>query len=652
MSCHGEPSGEGECRDGELVIALVGNANVGKSAIFNQLTGLEQAIGNWPGKTVEKAEGVLLHHGKRIRIIDLPGTYSLMARSEDERITRGFLLSGKADVIVNVVDATALERNLFLTVQLLGIGTPVVIALNLVDAARKRGILIDSSNLEKALQTNVIPTVAVQGAGVHELVDAALAVKGRPRKTTPDSLRYGPEIEQRIDKLASLLSFLRTRQPSRWLAIKLLERDRPLLRRFARREPRLPDAVKILSDECSSLHGEPCSTIIASERYALVGRISQESQDFVSDKGKKNADRLDSVSMHPVWGYVVMLAVMLTILAFISIVGAVVATVIERAFESANPHAPEWWSQLAWNGGFVGLYAALGVALGFLLPFYLILSILENSGYLPRIAFLMDRPCHAVGLHGKASVPLITAFGCNVPACLGCRIIENRRDRLIATFLSTLVPCSARTAVILGIVGTFMGPLWAMALYVVDFAILVGLGRILHRFMKGASVGIIMEIPPFRWPVPKLVGRQAWARFRPFLETAVPLIVLGSLAIEGLRQAHALDEITDWMTPVTVWWLGLPAFTGVLFLLGILRKEAAVVLLASVANTVDIPSVMTPVQMFVFALVIMLYIPCIATITALGRETGWRIAGIITAGEIGLAILAGGIAFRVLSPFI
>jgi ferrous iron transport protein B len=353
-----------------------------------------------------------------------------------------------------------------------------------------------------------------------------------------------------------------------------------------------------------------------------------------------------------VLGYVIMLAVMLSILAFISIFGAWVATGIERAFESLNPNAPEWWGALLWNGGAVGLYAALGVALGFLLPFYVILSLLENSGYLPRIAFLMDRPCHAVGLHGKASVPLITAFGCNVPACVGCRIIETRRDRLIATFLSTLVPCSARTAVILGIVGTFMGPLWAMALYVIDFAIIIGLGRILHRFMKGASVGIIMEIPPFRWPVPRLVGKQAWARFRPFLVTAVPLIVAGSLAIEALRQGHALDEIQDWMSPVTVWWLGLPAFTGVLFLLGILRKEAAVVLLASVANTVNIPTVMTPVQMFVFALVIMLYIPCIATITALGREVGWKMSGLITAAEIGLAVAVGGIAFRVLAPFL
>ena len=652
MSCHGQRPEQIKSSDGELVIALVGNANVGKSAIFNQLTGLEQDIGNWPGKTVEKAEGVLLHHGERIRIIDLPGTYSLMARSEDEQITRDFLLAGKADVIVNVVDATALERNLFLTVQLLGIGTPVVISLNLVDMARKRGILVDSAKLQDALLTKVIPTVAVQGAGVHELVDAALAVKGRPRLTTPESLRFGPEIEKRIDKLTALLSSHKTRQPARWLAVKLLEGDRRLQHKLARQDPRIPDAVKILSDECSALHKEPCSTIIASERYALVGRIAREAQDFVSDEGKKSADRLDSVSMHPVWGYVLMLAVMLTILAFISIVGSWVAMAIERSFESVNPHSTQWLAVLAWNGAVVGLYAALGVALGFLLPFYLILSVLENSGYLPRIAFLMDRPCHAVGLHGKASIPLITAFGCNVPACMGCRIIENRRDRLIATFLSTLVPCSARTAVILGIVGTFMGPLWAMSLYIIDFAIIIGLGRLLHRFMKGASVGIIMEIPPFRWPVPKLVGKQAWARFRPFIVTAVPLIVLGSLAIEGLRQAHALDEITAWMSPITVVWLGLPAFSGVLFLLGILRKEAAVVLLASVAGTVNIPTVMTPVQMFVFSLVIMLYIPCIATITALIRETGWKLAGLMTAVEIGLAILAGGIAYRVLLWFL
>jgi ferrous iron transport protein B len=297
----------------------------------------------------------------------------------------------------------------------------------------------------------------------------------------------------------------------------------------------------------------------------------------------------------------------------------------------------------------VGLYAALGVALGFLLPFYLILSALENTGYLPRLAFLMDRPCHAVGLHGKAILPLITALGCNVPACVGCRIIENRRDRLIATFLSTLVPCSARTAVILGIVGTYLGARWALLIYLVEVGLTIALGKLLNRFLKGSSSGMIMEIPPFRAPVPRLVARQAWTRFRPFLTTAVPLIVAGSLAIELLRLGHALDELTAAMEPVTAGWLGLPAFTGVLFVLGLLRKEAAVVLLTTVAGTTHIPAVMTPAQMFVFTLVVALYIPCLATIGALVRETGWKLAGLIALSEVLIALAAGGLCYRLLA---
>ena len=650
---HCEQGGTPCAGDHDLVVALVGNANTGKSALFNQLTGLEQTIGNWPGKTVERAEGTLLHHGKRIRLVDLPGTYSLLSRSEEELVTREYLLSGQADVIVNVVDATALERNLFLTVQLLGIGLPVVVGLNLVDAALRKGISVDERRLEQLLGAPVIRMVAVRGTGVHELVDAALSVKGKPRLRTPASMRYGPEIEKRIDKLASLLSEARLKVPPRWAAIKLLEGDTRLEKELARLDRRIPDAVKILSEECASIHKEPCSTVVASERYSLVGRIAGEVQQVIPRRGRRTADRLDAITLHPVWGYALMLLVMLSILTVISLTGAWVAQAIERAFESAKPPQLEgFWPLLLWNGGAVGLYASLGVALGFLLPFYLILSVLENSGYLPRIAFLMDRPCHAVGLHGKASVPLITAFGCNVPACVGCRIIETKRDRLIATFLSTLIPCSARTAVILGIVGTYMGPVWAVSLYLIDFFIIIALGRTLNRFMKGASVGIIMEIPPFRTPVPNLVLRQAWARLRPFLATAVPLIIAGSLAIELLRQGHALDELMTAMSPLTVWWLGLPAFTGVLFILGILRKEAAVVLLAGVAGTVNIPSVMSPVQMFVFCLVMMLYIPCIATITALGRETGWRNAAAITLAEIGLAVLVGGIAFRLLAPLL
>jgi ferrous iron transport protein B len=339
---------------------------------------------------------------------------------------------------------------------------------------------------------------------------------------------------------------------------------------------------------------------------------------------------------------------MLIILVLISIVGNFVAGNLERLFESVNPHVEGWAADLAWNGGMVGLYASLGVAFGFLLPFYLILSFLENSGYLPRVAFLMDRPCHAIGLHGKASIPLIVGFGCNVPACIGCRIIETKRDRLLATILSTLIPCSARTVVILGIVGTYMGPLWAVSLYIIDFLLIIAVGKAMSVVMKGRSPGLIMEMPPFRRPVPRLVARQAWARFVPFLKEAVPFIVFGSMVIEALRIVHMLDEIYWFISPLTVMWLGLPAFTGALFILGIMRKEAAVALLGVVAGTVDVASVMSPVQMFVFTLVMMLYIPCLATITVLGKEIGWKNTALITMGEIGLALFVGGITFRLL----
>lgn len=258
----------------------------------------------------------------------------------------------------------------------------------------------------------------------------------------------------------------------------------------------------------------------------------------------------------------------------------------------------------------------------------------------------MDRPCHTIGLHGKACIPLLLGFGCSVPACVGCRIMETKRDQLITVFLSTLVPCSARTVVILGLVGAYVGVQWAIALYVFDFMLIFIIGKILNRLLPGVSVGIIMEMPPYRLPSVKVVFKQAWNRFKPFLKTALPLIIIGSIIIEAMRIANVLSLVSTALSPVTVVWLGLPALTGFLFIFGVIRKEAALVLLATAAGTSNIRSVMSPVQMIIFALVIMIYIPCIATIAALIRETGWKNAALISFSEIGLAVLLGGVAFR------
>jgi ferrous iron transport protein B len=633
----------------ELVIALAGNANVGKSTIFNNLTGLAQTIGNWPGKTVEKAEGTLIHHGQTIKIIDLPGIYSLSTYSQEEIISRDYIALGHPDVVINVVDATSLERNLFFTLQLLEMGIPLVLSLNLIDAARKKGIEVDRQRLHHALGIPVVSTIAAKGIGVHELIDESLTLvetKNWVQKTIP----YGPEIETRVDKLITLLANINWHYPRRWTAIKLLENDEEIIRQM-QNHPEIVVAAKILSEEIAHIHKEPCSAVIASERYAVAAKIAKEVLTIQEPIKPTMSERMDALSMHGIWGYAIMISVMLSILAFISLFGGWLSTTLATAFESVRPPLVGFLPTLAWNGAVVGLYATLAVAIGFILPFYLILGVLEDSGYLPKIAYLMDRPCHAIGLHGKACIPFLCAFGCNVPACVGCRILETKRDRLIATFLSTLVPCSARSVVILGLVGVYVGLQWAVALYLFDFLLIFLVGRMLKRLVPGMSVGIIMEMPPYRLPAGKVVLKQAWNRFKPFVLTALPLIIIGSLIVEFMRLTGLLLIVSDALSPVTVAWLGLPVFTGFLLIFGVIRKEAALILLATAAGTSNIQAVMTPVQMVVFALVIMIYVPCIATIAALVRETGWKNAVMISLAEVGLALLLGGIAYRVLTLF-
>lgn len=636
-----------------MTFALAGNANVGKSAVFNQLTGLGQIVGNWPGKTVEKAEGMLVHHEKHIKIIDLPGIYSLSTYSQEELVSRDYIALEHPDVVVNVVDATALERNLFFTLQLLEMETPVVIAVNLVDVAQKKGIQIDQKKLRERLDVPVVLTVATKGIGVHEIVDEAISAAAKRFYAQPSvEIRYGSEIENRITQLSDILADTNIVYPRRWTAIKLLEGDVEIAKTVREKNPAVVDTANLLAQEISSIHREPCFMVIASERYAVAARIAKEVEIHSKPIKTPMTDRLDALSMHSVWGYVLLFTIMLSILAFISLFGGWVAETVETLFESFNPNMNGFWPDLVWNGAVIGFYATLAVALGFILPFYIILGFLEDSGYLPKIAYLMDRPCHVLGLHGKACMPFLLAFGCNVPACVGCRILETKRDRLIAIILSTLVPCSARTAVILGLVGVFVGMQWAIILFAIDFALILIIGKLLNRFLPGGSVGIIMEMPPYRTPSLQVVVKQTWGRFKAFLIIALPLIVVGSVIIEFMRISDILPIVSTLLDPITVVWLGLPSFTGILLIFGILRKEATLVLLATVAGTMDISSVMSPVQMVVFALVTLLYIPCIATIAALIREIGWKKASLITMSEIGLAIFIGGIAFRAFGLFI
>ncbi len=630
-----------------ITLALAGNANVGKSAIFNQLTGLAQETGNWAGKTVGVKEGKLLHHGLEIEVVDLPGTYSFNSYSPDEMMTREYILQNRPDAVINVLDATSLERNLFFTLLLKELDIPCVIALNYTDIAKKKHIHIDQSRLAEILGFPVINTIAIKGIGVHELVDAALEIIQSSGANSRTTVKYGPEIENRLQRLVRSLEEVGEKEHSRWTALKLLEQGNDISLDIESRYPEIGSLSNKLAGELESIHGEDTSTVIASERYAAAAKIAREIATAETSENKSGSF-LDNLTLHPVWGYVSFLVTMAAILVFISFFGGWITDLITGAFEFFNPHTTNPVGLVLWDGGVVGLYAALSVAAGFILPFYFILAWLGESGYLPRIAFIMDRPFHFLGLHGQSSLPLMMALGCSVPACLACRILENKRDRYIATFLATLVPCSARSSVVLGLVGAFIGWQWAILLLIFQFGLIFVIGLILNKINPAKSPGIIMEIPEYRIPSLKIVWRQAWFRFKDFLSIGIPLIVIGSMVIEVFKVLNWLDYITGFLTPVTVSWLGLPAFSGVLLIIGILRKEANLALLISLAGGAAVTTIMSPLQMVVFSIVIMLYIPCISTIAVMIRETGLKITLAMAAAEIGLAILIGGLAYRIL----
>lgn len=638
-----------------LRIALAGNANVGKSVIFNQLTGLHQHIGNWPGKTVEKAEGTLHFRGYTIDVIDLPGIYSLSTFSLEELISREYIAAEKPDLVINVVDASALERNLFFTLQLIELEAPLIMALNQIDMAEKKGIKIDHKKLEEVLGIPVVPTIAVRGKGIYELLNKAIETieKGTPRANV---IKYGVEIEERIEKLIEELKGAQLKYPVRWVAIKLLEGDEQVEREIRKISPRALKLAEKLASEIERIHGHPCPTVITSERYEAAGRIAREAQRVLPGIKPLISERIHDLTTHKILGYPIMVLVVLGALQAIFTFGGFTSEILgtllysyKPLFESILGLGP--LKVIVWGGLMEGLIANITIALPYLIPFYLILYILEDSGYLARAAFLMDTIMHKIGLHGKAFIPIMLGYGCNVPACLGCRIMETERERLLTGFVVTLIPCAARTAVILGLVGSFLGIQWALALYIINLAIVFILGRIAFKMLPGEPTALIMEMPDYKIPHAKTVLKQTWFRLWEFLKISFPLIIASSTIIKLIEMLGFLDSISKALSPITVWWLGLPEITGVILIFGVLRKELTLIMLASLLGTTDFQSILTPLQMFIFALVVMLYIPCVATIAACVREFGWRRALVIALVEILFAILAGGIIYRLMAAF-
>ncbi len=568
-------------------ILLVGNPNVGKSALFSRLTGTRIIASNYPGTTVGFTKGYLKLGEEQAELIDVPGNYTLEPSSKAEEVAVEMLKDG--DLVINVVDATNLERNLNLTLQLLERRTPVIVALNMWDDTRHRGINIDVAKLEELLEVPVVPTVAVTGQGIRELI-----------------------------------------------------------RRLP--EAKVPKSTHTYSDSAA--------------RWAMVGNIVEQVQSL-SHRHHTWYEHLEDASNHPAGGVLIALLVLFVTFWFVRFAGeGIIGYVAEPLFEwlwtpllvklsLALGPGSFWHSVLIGNliGGGIdyfqsfgllstGLYIPFAAVLPYIVSFYLALGILEDVGYLPRLAVLMDTIMHRLGLHGYAIIPTVLGFGCNVPAVMATRILESRKQRFIAaTLISIGVPCAALQAMIIGLVGQ-QGMVYVAMVYGSLFLSWVIIGLILNRSVKGFNPELLVEIPPYRLPPWRVIGEKLWLRVSGFIKEALPIVLGTVLVVNILFNFGLFDAIANIAAPVLTRVWGLPKETIVALVVGFLRKDVAMGMLA--------PLALTAKQLVISSTVLAMFFPCVATFVILARELGVRDVLKAVGIMIAAALIVGGLQNLVL----
>ncbi len=632
----------------KIRIALVGQPNVGKSTVFNMLTGLNQHVGNWPGKTVEFKIGHLDYENSQIELIDLPGIYSLTANSEEERVARNFIIQEKPDLVIVIVNAANLERNLYIVTELIALDVPIVIGLNMLDVAGRQGFKIDVKVLQAALNIPVVPLIASRNQGIRELINVAKDLAQDPSSYAPNR----PEIDSRYGQVVLDLSHLikdciEPSFPVDWVALKLLEGDQEAFEKVREACPqKWPEIEEILK------HHEDAILEITSARYEWIARM--EHAAIVRPRVGRIVltDRIDRFATHPFWGIILLFAVFgLVFFTTFKIATPIVEWMqLQLVLPAANFMAEALTNAPAWFTGLIvdGIIGGVGMVLTFLpilILFFTVLGALEDVGYLARAAFVMDRFMHLMGLHGRSFLSLFLGFGCNVPAVMGTRIIEDKRARILTILLIPLVPCTARLAVVTFLAPAFFGrqaTLVTWLLVVVNLVILMLVGISINRFVyKGQYSPFIMEIPLYHLPNLRTIGLYVWNNTLAFIKKAGGLIVIfavivwalswfpnGNLSTSLLAQTGRYLEpfgrlmgITDWRLIVSLI-TSFIAKENTIATLGILfsAREQSQILSARIASAIS------PAGGLSFLLVQMLFIPCVATLAVIKQETkSWKI---------------------------
>lgn len=615
------------------LIVFVGQPNSGKSTLFNAIAGHKAQTSNFPGTTVSHTHSEVYINGLVLRIVDLPGTYSLNPADPAEKAALVHLFQEPPDLIVNVVDASLLGRSLELTLELLELEQPLVLALNMIDLAEKKGIKINQKKLEALLGVPVVTTVANRGRGIKELLSCCLACLQR-NQCWPKAPRWNPDVEKYIHSLAEAIpdDFCVVAN-RRFAAIKLIEAGdtfcHEILGEF---RPELRRKVEETRHKLESLRHLPAYEVLAAERHHLALKLFETVARV--ERGRKTGleEKLDSILMHPVLGYPVLLLIFSFFFFFIFALG----NPLEQLLLKPWSWLQSWSHHQAWPPLFLALFdgliqgigGGLAIVLPYFLPLLFLMSLLEDLGYLARAGFLLDSLMHRIGLHGKSVAPFILGFGCNVPAIMGTRILESPRDRFLTSLLIPFIPCSARTAVILAIIAFFLGPWWAMGFYFFQLVIVALVGSLLSFFLKEPSPGLILEIPSLKIPSLRIVFSKIICELRSFVQFAWPILIAGSLGLSLLQLVGADLWINRALSPLIKGALGLPSNLGVTLIFGFLRKELSLLMMLQ-ALGIDyqaLPEVLSRSQLIVFTAFISLFIPCLSTVAIIWKEISRRAA--------------------------
>jgi ferrous iron transport protein B len=589
-----------------IKIALAGQPNCGKSTIFNAVAGYKAIVSNFPGTTVEYTKTKIKFGGRTIELIDLPGTYSLSTMDAAELSAVKFLLEGDFDVVINVMDASVMSRSLELTLELIEYDIPMVICLNMIDEAEKKGIVIDEKKLEEKFGIPVVKAIAIKGKGIRELFHTAIEVAETKRKPLP--FKYDEGIEREIERCMEKFSI--KDKKGRLFAIKILEGD---------------SFFKSMIRGAEEIEEGKWAEAIVKERHALAMKTFEEVARIFKGKRSTLENRIDAFLLTGWRGYLFSISFFFLVLFLIFSLGGWIEEIalspLDKILDVLSKYQGPSYRLV--EGLVQGIAGGIAVVLPYLLPLLFVLSLTEDIGILPRIAFAFDSIMHRIGLHGKSVIPFVIGYGCTVPALMSTKILETESERKKVALLTGLIPCSARTTVILAMIGFYAGFYAVVIYYLFNLFIVAISGRIIAQFTALAP-GLIIEIPPYRIPYLNMVFKKVWFRAKDFIFRAWPVLITGSIFFSLLKVFNLEDGINSFLKPFTEGLLGLPPVVGITLIFGILRKELSMIMLMAALGTTDVSSSMSIGEIIRFTIFITFYIPCLATIIYTWRNFGGR----------------------------